>query len=63
MQKNKKTLARTSVGYFPPRFYHNQFKLTNSQEAALQVAIIVICGILITALILFDLQLIYMNTK
>lgn len=63
MKKNKKTLARTSVGYFPPRFYHNQFKLTNSQEAALQVAILVVVAILITALILFDLQLIYLHGK
>lgn len=61
MPKNKKTLARTSVGYFPPRFYHNQFKLTNSQEAALQVAIIVVCAVIITALILFDLLLIYLH--
>lgn len=61
MIKNKKTLARTSVGYFPPRFYHNEFRLSNSQEAAISVFLILLVSVSIVAYILFILELIYLN--
>lgn len=64
MPKNKKSPAGTSESILStPKLYPKPRILSNSQEAALQVAILVVVGILITALILFDLQLIYLHGK
>lgn len=61
MIKNKKTLARTSVGYFPPKFYHKGFRLSNSQEAALIVFLLIIDATAIISLILLILEIAYLN--
>lgn len=61
MNKNKKTLARTSVGYFPPKFYHKGFKLSNSQEAALIVFLLIIDAIAILGFLSLILELWYLN--
>lgn len=61
MDKNKKTLAQTSEGYFPPKFYHKGFRLSNSLESAIMVMLILIVAISVIAFLLFVLFLIYVN--
>lgn len=61
MIKNKKTLVRASVGYFPPKFYHKGFKLSNSQEAALIVFLLIIDSAAIIGFLLLVLELWYLN--
>ncbi len=61
MKNNKKAFARTKAGYFPPRFYHNEFRLSNSQEAALSVFLIILVSVSCIAYFLFILELIYLN--
>lgn len=61
MIKNKKTLARTSVGLFPPKFYHNEFKLSNEQEAAFVAIMLFIDAVAILFFILVVLEIIYLN--
>lgn len=61
MKNNKKAFARTKAGYFPPRFYHNEFRLSNSQEAALIVFLLIIDAAAIIGFLLLVLELWYLN--
>ena len=61
MPKNKKTLARTSVGFFPLKFYHNEFKLSNEQEAAFVAMMLLIDGIALMFFILVVLEILYLR--
>ena len=58
MSKNKKTFAGTKVGYFPPRFYHNRWKLSNTQEYWLLFGAIVLEAVFIIFALLFITNLI-----
>lgn len=61
MKNNKKAFARTKAGYFPPKFYHKGFKLSNSQEAALATFMLIITGLAIVGFLLLILELWYLN--
>lgn len=61
MKKIKKAFARTKAGFFPPKFYHNEFKLSNEQEAAFVAIMLFIDAVAIIFFILVVLEIIYLN--
>lgn len=61
MPKNKKAFAGTKAGFFPPKFYHNEFKLSNEQEAAFVAIMLFIDAVAILFFILVVLEIIYLN--
>lgn len=61
MKNNKKAFVRAKAGYFPPKFYHKGFRLSNSQEAALIVFLLIIDSAAIIGFLLLVLELWYLN--